>query len=92
MPYLRVTHITFDPANADESVRLSRAVIQAMRGQPGFQDIRAGMDRESGKGIAVTTFDTREHANLDRQQLGDAVRQSMSALQYAPPVILEVLD
>jgi hypothetical protein len=92
MPYLRVTEITFDPASADESVRQARAVIQVMRGQPGFQDIRAGIDREGGRGFAITTFDTREHASLDRQRLGDAFRESMAVLRYAPPIILEVLD
>jgi len=90
MPYLRVTQTTFDPAKAEEYVRLHRGVMEALRRQPGFQHIHAGIDREGGTGITISTFDTREHANLDRQQLGDVVRQMQALAQVAPAVIYQV--
>jgi hypothetical protein len=92
MPYMRVTQSTFDPANADEAARLTRLVVETMRRQPGFQHFHGGFDREGGKGLAITTFDTRDHASFDRQQLGDALRESLAVMQYTPPAIYEVVE
>ena len=80
MPYLRVSHAQFDPAQYDE---LQRA--------PGFQQFLTGYDRAEGKGIAVSVFDTLEHAQFSRDLLGDIIpRFQALGLRMEPPVFYEV--
>jgi hypothetical protein len=93
MPYMRVTQATFDPAKAQEYARIQREVGAVMQRQPGVQRFQSGLDAEGGRAIAITTFDTREHASFDRQQLGDVVNQVQAmGAQLSPAAIFEVAE
>ena len=68
--YLRLTRGRFDPARYAEVVPLVPAVTAALRALPGVQDARVGIDRATGRTLALTSFDTLEHAQFSRDRLG----------------------
>ena len=69
--YLRITRGRFDPARFDEVHALLPAVLARLRQLPGCRDVRTGFDRAAGSSISVSTFDTLEHAQFVREDLGD---------------------
>ena len=54
-------------------------VLASMRELPGCQDVRTGYDRAAGTSIAVSTFDTLEHARVSRESLGESIRRIQAA-------------
>ena len=91
MPYLRVSHAQFDPAQYDELQRLNADLTSAVQRAPGFQQFLTGYDRAEGKAIAVSVFDTLEHAQFSRDLLGDIMpRFQALGLRMEPPVFYEV--
>ncbi|HET8629869.1 MAG TPA: antibiotic biosynthesis monooxygenase [Thermomicrobiales bacterium] len=61
--YVRVAVARYDPAREDEVGRFADdEVVASYRAQPGFHGYRGGRDREAGRLVAITTWDTREHA------------------------------
>src|SRR4051812_3487018 len=62
--YLRLTRGRFDATHADEVREAVPAIAAALRGLPGVQDVRVGIDRASGRTLSLTTFDTVEHAQF----------------------------
>ena len=62
--FVRVTRGRLDPARFDDLAGIAPDIAAEMRAQPGFQSYLAAGDRATGKLIAVTTWDTREHASL----------------------------
>ena len=69
--YLRITRGRFDPARFDEVNAAIPAVLARLRELPGYQDERVGVDRAAGISIIASTFDTPEHAQFAREDLGD---------------------
>jgi quinol monooxygenase YgiN len=89
--YLRVTRGQNDPGKSDEVKQAVPAVVAAIKALPGCQGVQTGMD-ETGRTIAVSTFDTREHASFSRDVLGESL-QRLTALGYTAqaPEIYEVI-
>jgi len=77
--YHRVSHGRSDPAKYDELVGLVPAVRAAIRQLPGCQDVRAGVDRATGRTVSVSTFDTLEHAQFARESLGEPLARLAAA-------------
>ena len=91
MPYLRVSHAQFDPAQYDELQRLNADLTSAMQQVPGFQQFLTGYDRTEGKAIAISVFDTLEHAQYSRDLLGDIIpRFQALGVRFELPVFYEV--
>ena len=90
--YMRVTRGRVDPARSDEAVKLGTDVAAAVRQLPGCQSFVAGGDRTTGQTIAVSTWDTEEHARYNAADaLGDIVpRLQALGTQIEPPEIFEV--
>ncbi len=88
--FMRVTRGTFDTAKSKEITQGIAAIVTALKAMPGCQNVQVGMDTEVGRSIAVSTFDTREHASFGREKLGAAF-SNLTALGYAaqPPEIYE---
>lgn len=92
---LRITRGRFDSSRYDEVLPLAQQVEAAAQGLPGYVGIQIAIDRTGGKVVAVSTWDTTEHANFVREQapvLGDVVRQMMDiGVQIDPPDIYEIV-
>ena len=81
--YLRLTRGRFDATRADEVMAAVPAIAAALRGLPGVQDVRVGIDRASGRTLSLTSFDTVEHAQFSRDQLS-SVLAPLQALGWEP--------
>ena len=90
--YIRVTRGRFDPAKYDEFRALSREVQAAVQRLPGCQGGYNGGDRDAGRFVAVTAWDSEEHARFSRDALGDLVARLQSlGGQLEPPEVYESL-
>jgi hypothetical protein len=90
--YLRVTRGRIDPARIDELARgVAPDLTAAIKWLPGNQSYVTGVDRTSGRLVAVSTWDTEGHARWPRQALGDFVpRLQALGVQLDPPEFFEV--
>ena len=88
---LRITRGRFDPARYDEFLAVAQEVPAAVSRMPGFQSYQLGVDRAAGTAVAVTVFDTREHAQFPREGLGDVLaRLQALGAQLEPPEIYDI--
>ena len=60
--YARVATFQSDPAHVDVAISMVRAEVESGNTPPGLEGARMLMlvDRESGKGLGVTLFDSEE--------------------------------
>jgi hypothetical protein len=85
---VRITRGRFDPARIDDVQRVvDEELIPALRRFPGFLDYKGGVNRRTGQVVAITSWDTAEHANFAR----DAISEMVAALS-ALGVTLEPAD
>jgi quinol monooxygenase YgiN len=90
--YIRVARGRFDPARYDEMMAVADDLIAALRRLPGFRGYQGGVDRAAGTVVAVSHWDTREHAQFDRAALGDVIpRMQVGGLQQEPAEVYEVV-
>jgi hypothetical protein len=89
--FIRVTRGRFDPARFDEFHQLVDDVATAVRRLPGLQSLMDGVDRARGQMIAVSTWDTEEHARWSAAALGGDFPSRLQALgvQLDPPEFFE---
>jgi hypothetical protein len=73
--YARVATFDSDPAEMDEAVRMVRAEVESGQTPEGLEGAKMLMlvNRETGKGIGVTLFDSEE-----AMRRGDAALNAMS--------------
>ena len=91
--YVRITRGQGDPATIEETVRLVPDVSAVIRQLPGCQGVQVGVDRATGKSVAVSTFDTLEHARFARETLGEPIARLVAAgWQGEAPDIYEVVE
>ena len=87
--FIRVTRGRFSPANQDAMMRaLQEQVIPAVRQLPGFKSFQIGLDRDAGRVVAVSAFDTREQTEAMAAQRapGEAV-----GIQFEPAEVYEII-
>jgi quinol monooxygenase YgiN len=90
--WIRVSRGRFDPARYDEFRGLAHDVHAAVQRLPGCQSVHTGGDRTDGRLVAVSTWDTEEHARFSRLALGDVLaRIQSSGGQLEPPDVYESL-
>jgi hypothetical protein len=93
MAYIRVVQATYDPARAEEVTRLQGAFTSAIQRLPGLLQFYGGVDRSAGKTIAITIFDTQEHASFGPERLGDVGSCLREAgMQIESPAIYEAVE
>ncbi|MBA2276764.1 MAG: hypothetical protein H0W06_03290 [Chloroflexia bacterium] len=91
--YVRITRGQGDPARIEETIRLVPDVSAALRELPGCQSVQVGVDRATGKSVAVSTFDTLEHAQFARERLGEPITRLVAAgWQGEAPEIYEIVE
>ena len=89
--YLRITRGRFDPAAVDQVTALVGEVAAAVERMPGFQQLYQARDLSGGTIVAVSLWDTEEHARFSREDLGEVVnRLREQGVQLEPPEVLEV--
>ena len=90
--FLRLMRTSFDPSMQDEGMRLIHEVVDAFRRQPGFQSYYGAIDRTRGVTVAVTTWDTEEHAQVRNAEFGDLLpRLQAMGMRFDDPEIYEVV-
>jgi hypothetical protein len=91
--YLRLTRARFDPAVAEQILPIAGEVRVAMRRLPGLQHNHQGIDRAAGTVAAVSVWDSEEHANFAREELGEPIsRLQALGVQFEEPAIYEIMD
>jgi len=91
--YVRITRGQGDPARIEETIRLVPDVSAALRELPGCQSVQVGVERATGKSVAVSTFDTLEHAQFARERLGEPITRLVAAgWQGEAPDFYEVVE
>jgi hypothetical protein len=91
MPYMRVTRSRVDPSRVDEANKVLPDIIAGIKQLPGFQSIVVGGDRTTGEAIAVSMFDTEEHARWTANPNTDnASRLRAAGVQMSAPEYFEV--
>jgi heme-degrading monooxygenase HmoA len=95
--YIRTSRTRCDPNKCDEVLGAAEEVNPALRQLPGFQSSYWAVDRASGALIAVSTWDTKEHAGFSRDALlaagggsGASRRMQDAGAQMDPPEIYEI--
>jgi microcompartment protein CcmK/EutM len=73
--YARVATFESDPAKVDEAIAMVRGQVESGETPPGLEGAKMLMlvDRESGKGVGVTLFETE-----DAMRRGDAALNAMN--------------
>ena len=91
--YARITPIRADPARAEEAARFfEEQGLPALRRLPGFRHYLGTGDRATGRGYAITLWDTAEQAAGLRDALAAlGPRLQALGLQFEAPEVHEVL-
>ena len=90
--YIRITRGRLDPARYDEAAAFTEDLVAALRQQPGFQGYYGAGDRTNGTAVAISLWDTQEHAQVDRAALGDVIpRMQALGMQLEPAEVYEVV-
>lgn len=86
--YIRITPFSFDLARVEQAQAISReTVVPVMRTLPGFHSYYGGLNRATGRGVSVTTWESEEQA----MNLREMMRDGVAALQ-ASGIVFEAAD
>ena len=89
---VRVSRGRFDTAKFDETVALATEAATSMKGLPGFHSYQGGINRDAGTLVAISTWESAEAADFQREALGDVwARILASGVQLDPPEVYEVV-
>jgi hypothetical protein len=91
--YVRVTRGQWaDPASADSeaATQLLQELFTLVKGLPGNQSYTGGLDPGSGRSIAISTWDTEEHAKSLSGISDVASRLQTLGLKIEPSEFFEV--
>jgi quinol monooxygenase YgiN len=90
--YIRVVRGRGDPAKLDEMTPHVPDIISAVQRLPGCQHIHVGIDRDTGRTISVSIFDSREQAQYTSDSLGEPIARLRSVgWQPEPPEFYEAV-
>ena len=86
MTYVRMTTFQADPSKVEAGIRFAREQgLAPIRQQPGFQGARMLVDRQSGKSIGVTLWESEAAAQAAERTLNQSRSQSAQSLGAASP-------
>jgi hypothetical protein len=72
--FVRIARFEGDPTNVDESISRVRSMMDEGQTPPGLEDARRSMmlvDRQSGAGLGLTFFDTKEAMDRGDEALNE---------------------
>ena len=67
--YIRLSRLSCDPSQCDAVLATAEQTNTALRTLPGLQSSYWGVDRATGAMIALSVWDTRQHASFSRDDL-----------------------
>ena len=86
MTYTRLTTLQADPSKLEDGIRFFREqAITTARQQRGFQGARLLVDRQSGKAIAVTLWESEEAARVAESAMNQSRTQGAQMLGATNP-------
>jgi hypothetical protein len=89
--HVRISRGSFDPGRFDEVNALVEAVLQTVQSLPGFQRYVGAVDRESGRLVAISYWESSDTANFPREALGGVMSQVQQAgVSLEPAEVYEV--
>ena len=95
---VRINRARFDPASADRLRDMldgfQETLVPALRRLPGFRTYQSGLDAASGSMVAVSTWDTAEHAaavGTLPEMVAQAAALRAAGVAFEPPVHHEIL-
>lgn len=94
MTYTRLTTLQADPSKLEDGIRFFREqAITTARQQRGFQGARLLVDRQSGKAIAVTLWESEEAARAAESAMNQSRTQGAQMLGATNPTteLLEMI-
>ena len=84
--FARVTTVQAPPDRIGESVRVAREqVFPAMLGRPGFKAMYYLIDREHGRGLGITLWETEEDLLATEEQARQLRATAVEHGASAPP-------
>lgn len=90
--YVRITTGSFDPAKEPEVQQLTdEKYIPLLRQLPGLHSYLGSIDRVAGRALAITVWDSLEHAQAALQAIGGLAGDIEAAsLRLDPSQVFEV--
>jgi hypothetical protein len=89
---MRVTRSRVDPSKVDDANKVLPDIVADLKKLPGFQSVVIGGNRTTGEAVAVSTFDTEQHARWTANPSTDnATRLRSAGVDMSAPEIYEVL-
>ncbi len=89
--YMRVGRSRVDPARLAQDSTLLRDIAEAYRQLPGIQSFTFGQVGTTGQFVAVSTYDTDEHARWAPTRTDLNARIQAVGIQSDPPEFFEVV-
>jgi hypothetical protein len=89
--YMRLAQGNLDASRIDDYLAVLRSVLPNLRTPPGFKNAYVGVNRETARGVVVTTYDTEEPPTTDPPAEVIA-RLQAAGLQPEPILVFEVTD
>ncbi|MFN8489175.1 MAG: hypothetical protein U0350_16430 [Caldilineaceae bacterium] len=91
--YIRATTLTYDPTQEDKVLQvLDEQMIPVFRQLSGFVSYTGGLDRTTGRGVAITIWDNMDHATGFRAAIGGIVQQFEAiGVHFDPPQLYELI-
>lgn len=86
--YVRTSRAHCDPSECDQVLAGAERMNPSLSQLPGFRSSYWGVDRDKGAFIAVSTWDTREHASFSRDALL-SVAGSAASITLGPGAAME---
>jgi hypothetical protein len=89
--YVRLTRGRFNPDTEADVQRITEEVAALACRLPGFQTYRGGFDRSAGRLVAITTWDSAEHATGLRDAIPETVARLLGlGVQLEPAEIYQI--
>jgi hypothetical protein len=83
---VRIAFGTYDPSREEEIRRWGEEqFVPALRELPGFTGYHGGFDREAGRIVGVSVWETREQANVLRERAKPVIEQLAALGVYLEP-------
>ena len=87
--FIRVTRGLIDREDRDAVLRLvQEQIVPAARQMPGFKSFQLGLERETGRFAAITTFETRQQTEAMNSLRPVA---EAAGFEYGPPDVYELV-
>jgi len=90
--YVRVSPGHFSVARYDDVVRMTQErLVPALYHLPGFRGFQGCVDRQAGKLLAISLWDTEDQARALRDTIGDIIAQYQAiGAEFESPEIYEL--